>query len=255
MGDCASRPKDDEVKSHLKYTDTSNDIFFFPLIDIPYLKEINDNPILTADDQDQTNKHIKSLSLDLQKCEKTLKGLKSESSKNSGSKIVIEIQKGKDIFPDIMCFQDAKIYVDIEIVPTNTKFQSKKSRKIIPYWYQIFQKNISLAQAKKIVFKVMVDLKLGSNEEFGKLEIDFETLKTQDVILGWYDIKSEEIKEGKPQLLIRMQYIYDELQFQAQNIKRCEEFIPKARRAIRTCQEKLERLDEVIGPEGRGDIY
>ncbi|CAG9332280.1 unnamed protein product [Blepharisma stoltei] len=255
MGDCASRPKEEEVNSHIKYKDNKNDKYFIPLVDMPYLKDINNNPITTADEQDQITQYVKLLEIDIKKTEAKIKELRSDPPKNSGSRIVIEIQKGKDIIPDILCFQDAKVYVIVEIQPLKTKFQTKVSKKFIPSWFEVFKANLPLSQAQKIIFTVMLDVKLGSPIEFGKVEIDFKDLQNQDTLVGWYDIKSNQKREGNPSLLIRAQYIYDDYVFQQNNLKRCEEFVPKARNALNICRYKLEKVEEIIGPEGRGDVY
>ena len=132
MGDCTSRPEFSTEEAHIKERNSINDKEFIYLPTLELLHDYDDKPITTEDEQDEANLQLYTLENQIPKLEKKLSALLLAIPPESG-KLLIEIQKGKDIIPNASCIYNPKPYVEVELSPMNMIFSTNQSKAYIPY--------------------------------------------------------------------------------------------------------------------------
>lgn len=257
MGACASRPKDEEISKHKKYSDHVHDHKFKYITLFPFLNEIKPGNIKTADEQDKYKEWVTKLEYEIpnirKKLDSTKKLLATTSSKQPV--LLVEVQKAQDITPDLICIQKAQSYVQIELLPNGPKDKTSESSPFIPIWYHLSTfKRDNLEKFDHLKLTVYHSRKIGPPLEFGTVTINMNDLKNQEVYEAWHDIATIETTEEKPMIRLRIQFLHDNFEFMNKEIDIYEQLLPMANEALRKCKEKLNKLDLEIPPEGRGDL-
>ena len=134
------------------------------------MEEINFSKITTADEQDQVAKAIEDLKVDIRRMEK-LKSKSIDLEMHPTSKLLIEIQRGTNIFSKDVCALNPKPYVEIEIFPSHEVLRTELSVPEIPTWYQFFKADVKSITEIKIT--VRFKLNLVADSELGTIYIQF----------------------------------------------------------------------------------
>lgn len=258
MGVCTSRPKDDEVSKHQRYSDNVHDHKFKYITKFPFLDEIKPGNIKTADEQDQYKQWLTKLESEIPIIRKKLDSAKKQWATSTPKQpmLLVEVQKAQDIYPELFCFQKSQPYVQIELLPNGPKEKTKVGSPFLPIWYHlsIFKRD-NLNKFQVVRFTILHTRKIGMPVEFGTVEVKMNDLIDQDVKEAWYDISTiEPTPQSKPMLKLRLQFLHDFPEFMNKEIDTYEQLLPRANDALKKCKEKLNKLDEEIPPEGRGDL-
>lgn len=243
MGDCASRPKEEEEKKHINEKNSPNDNHFIYKISGQVLESPSVKSIQTADDQDKVKESLANVKKQIQELKKKLNALGSVVPAE-GSCLMIEIQKGKDIIPSVPCFYDPHPYVQVVLEPVKMTYTTTQGKIFIPTWYELFTHKIGVSNIENIVIKVNFSTRFGQNIPFGSCKLSISELINQDVIEKWVSIKTESTIEGNPELKIRAQALLSEYEMNKHNKKICEELLPKARELKQHLKSMLEKCEK-----------
>ena len=125
MGDCGSRPIQNIDYEQFKIKTALNDKKFIPKIAIPCLAEYSDGlfKIIDNDDEQEAINVIETLDFQIERIKNIILRLYSESY-SVESKLVIEIQKAKDIYTEADCFFTPDPFVQIVLDPISVVFKT-----------------------------------------------------------------------------------------------------------------------------------
>jgi len=239
MGDCTSRVTEDEITSHKNSTNSKHDAEFFYEVNLPYLEEIKEVHIKTADEQDWTKKRITMLQKDISRLQQP------PSKQNTG--LILEVQKGTNLHSGALCLQDPKTYVEGVVYPSNQKFKTPCAAPVIPSWFYLY-KDPNLKELHKVALEVKVQVKLGKDLSLGKVVIERSALENQKLLEGWFKLETKDL--GSPSLRLRIQFIKDFSELLKSNSLRAKELLPQAKHALSIAERNLDKCEAGIGPEG-----
>ncbi|OMJ82191.1 hypothetical protein SteCoe_17144 [Stentor coeruleus] len=245
MGDCASRPKEDEEKKHVNEKNSPNDNYFIYKISSQILENPSIKSIKTADDQDKVKESLAKVKKQIQELKKKLNAISSVAPAE-GSCLMIEIQKGKDIIPSVPCFYDAQPFVQVVLEPVKMTYTTTQDKAFIPTWYELFTHKIGVSNIENIVIKVNFKTRFGQIIPFGSCKLSISELINQDIIEKWVSIQTETIIDGNPELKIRAQALLSEYEMNKHNKKLCEELLPKAKELKKHLKSMLENCEEIL---------
>jgi C2 domain len=251
MGDCGSRPKPNEEEAHDSHEDHSNDPKFVFKPSMSLLDEYKPKPIKTADEQMQAQVQLKALDDQILFLESSLSKFTSENPPDS-SKLLIEIQKGKNLTPNISCLKHALPYVTVELSPGKITYTSSPGKLHIPSWYQFYCHTAGIGNLEKLIVSVKFKTSYGDDVFFGTTDISFSKFADQNIVEDWYLLKCIDPVEGKPAIKLRIQAIYSEKHLYLQNIQKLQEIIPNARKLKKQIETEIEHCYKELGPEGLG---
>jgi hypothetical protein len=253
MGDCTSRPTKEDIEFHQKPV-WRHDTKFYRRPDLPYLKEIVDERIVNADQQERYKKYDQQLQADI-KYLNNLKDSKHKHLPKAHPYIAIEVCKAVNLYPDISCLQAARPIVKVTALPVFCWVQTTPGEQMIPSWNQYFEIETENSAFDNLTFTVLMERRIGGLFEYGKVVIPFEQLRDQEVKSGWFDIEGPAAApEGKPQLLLKCQFISDLSALLESHRALCEATLAEALKAFSLCKRLLNQVIADVGPEGRGDI-
>ena len=251
MGDCASRPKPEDEKTHISRQNHTNDSKFTHMLSFPILNSYNDGPIKTADDLDEAKTQINYLEKQIPILESKLSELLSGKTTNT-QKLIIEVQKGKDIIPPVPCIYDPCPYVKIELSPVKIAYRTGISKKFIPCWYELFEHKSGLDNIDKIIVKIFFQTQFSADVLFGTTEIEFEKLKNQELVDEWFKITPITQTEGSPEIKIRLQAIISENVVNKKKIDQYNEVLKAAKEMRKNVYDKVKKCLDELGPEAGG---
>ena len=215
MGECASRPSDQEIQEHMAELNSKNDQFFRYA---PFHTVSNDQ-IIT-----ENNLHVLENKRNLFKKKKIEYVSKLEST-NHGLAVIpelnIEIQKGVNFVESGYCFTQGKPIVVISLEPNGPKLETFESNIFRPYWYKFIQFKQTIPYTK-LLFRVMIKKGYSSDVCLGAYEIKICYISDQMVKEGWFNLDSSLNNKNPPALRLRVQYIYDEKLLLQNIIDYCE---------------------------------
>jgi hypothetical protein len=253
MGDCTSRPSKDDIEYHQRPV-WSHDTKFHRRPDLPYLSEIVNERIVNAEQQERYKKYEKQLQLDI-KYLNNLKDSKPKRLPKAHPYIAIEVCKGVNLYPGISCLQAARPMVKVTASPVACWVQTTPGEPMIPTWNQYFEIETKSVAFDNLTFIVLMERRIGGLFEYCKVVIPFEQLRDQEVNSGWFDLEGPaEAPEGKPQLLLKFQFIRDLPALLESHRQLCDATLAEAYKAFDLCKKLLNQVIADVGPEGRGDI-
>mmetsp|Transcript_6371 Transcript_6371/g.11088 ORF Transcript_6371/g.11088 Transcript_6371/m.11088 type:complete len:243 (+) Transcript_6371:939-1667(+) len=205
MGGCSNRPTIQQTAEHLKHEDHTNDHRFVVIPDL------NKMSLASADSFTLANQ-LKLLKLKKSVIKARLETL--ECLINCTSCLLVEIRKGKDIFPQESCFKSAGIRIRARLSPGGPSFETPKSTTVIPKWYRLFEVKQSVTEYTAIDLDILVDYSSDSLL-YGTSTIRMNDLISQECYKEWIPIVTsgvakESSSQGFPMLEVRVQYLHDE---------------------------------------------
>jgi len=198
MGTCCNRPAPAIYKSHMTITSTKNDPNFYYLVDFDFGTAEASQVHALSKLKDQLvylNQRKSDFSL-------RLKGVQP-----STPQLLLEVQKGKDLYVPTFCKCSSTLKAFIQLLPDGPICTTAPSDLVIPYWYTLFALHID---PKVRVVRVIVALwSCGKAKEVGRCDISLQTLADQEVLEGWFPLKID-VVAGLPCIRLRLQLINDE---------------------------------------------
>ncbi|OMJ92952.1 hypothetical protein SteCoe_4170 [Stentor coeruleus] len=223
MGECTSRPSNQELEQHIQELNSKNDIYF---------RYIPLHTLTKESLQSEKNLHILESKIKILKKKKQDFNSKLESANHGISAIPelnIEVQKGINLLESGICWTQGKPYVTVSLEPNGPKYETFESNIYRPYWYKLIQFKQTIPYVK-IVLRVMAKKNYGVDTCLGFYEIKISEINDQMVKEGWFNLESS--GNSVPSIRIRVQYIFDE--------KKLLEDI------VGLCDEKISVIEEVV---------
>lgn len=252
MGDCASRPTKETIEDHSNYQFHQFDNKFYTRPALPYLKDIVDAPITTAEQQERYQGFRNQLQKDIKEFNK-IKGTQPSSAGPSKSYVAVEIGRGVNFYPDTLCIQAARPYVVVKVNPIQTWIQTVVCQPMIPKFNHYSQIDTKGSHFDTVDVTVLMERRIGGPLEYGKIVFSFEQLSDQEVKSGWFDLTgtSPDSEGTKPKLYLRIQFISNLAALLQSHHETAEVSINEATKALALCNRLLTQVR--VGPEGRGD--
>mmetsp|Transcript_26204 Transcript_26204/g.46781 ORF Transcript_26204/g.46781 Transcript_26204/m.46781 type:complete len:256 (-) Transcript_26204:7295-8062(-) len=253
MGDCASRPTKEDLELHHSYQPKKFDKNFHHRPEIPYLKDIVEVKITTAELQERYQNFAKRLQDDMKRIN-NIKSVEIDTIGHKPAYVAIEIFSAENIFPDTLCIQGARPYVQTQIFPSKTWVKTDPSDPYLPKYNRYFTLETDGPSFESLVFTVLHERRFGGPLEYGKVSLPFADFRDQEVKAGWYDLAgvppATDKTQGKPRIQLRMQFISNLSGLLSLHQKIAEDTLAEAEKAFRLCQRLLSSI--VVPPEGRG---
>lgn len=258
MGDCASRPKQEDVTAHLSEKLDKHNDQFYRQPDLSFAQDVDlIEEIRTQDELE----HAESLLSDIDsyrkwifEYERFLTTRLNDPSWKSVRRLVVEVQKGQDLHYPHTCLNEVLLYVRVRMepgMPQGKDIRTSLSRNDIPKWGRCFGLHLS-KDYTTLLLKVIVRRKRFSEVEFGSTAIKLRSLSSQQMVSAWYPVNTPYQTENKPALYLRLQYITDERVLVEECRSYCLEGKSSADRYMAKLKEKIQRAKDRIAPEGRG---
>lgn len=223
MGDCASRPTENEIQHHVKLENSKNNRHFKL---IPHSARHSEFILL----ENNLSKLESRKSIYLKKYFELLKEKHSASPPNQLKEIIIEVQKGLCLDKPGLCFLQGKPFVAISLEPNGPCYETFPTDLFKPIWYRVFQIKTLIEYTH-----IRVSVKINeSSEVVGSILIMLSQLKDQKIRDQWYPLKNS--SSHKPSLKLRIQYIENEEKLYKDLIEQCEIYIKDINESIEKLQ-------------------
>lgn len=198
MGTCCNRPAPAAYNTHMTTTSAKNNPNFYYIADFNYTTEKDSQMHALSKLKDQLaylNQRKSDFAM-------RLKGVQP-----STPQLLLEVQKGKDIYVPSYCKCSSTLKAFIQLLPDGLIFATSPADMVIPYWYTMFA--LQVGDTAKFVRVIIALWHCGKAKEIGRCEISLQALADQTVLEGWFPLKINVI-EGLPCISLRLQLINDE---------------------------------------------
>lgn len=258
MGDCASRPKPEDLTAHLNEKFEKHDDQFYRKPDLTFAQDVDlIEEIKTQDELE----HAESLFSEIQsyrkwiyEYERFLTTRLNDPSWKSVRRLIVEVQKGQDLHYPHTCLNEVSMYVRLRMepgMPQGKDIKTSLSRNDIPKWGRCFGLQLS-KDYTTLVAKVIVHRKRFSEVEYGSAAVKLRSLANQQMVSNWFPVNTPYKEDNKPALYLRVQYITEERVLVEECRSYCLEGKSSADRYMAKLKEKIQRAKDRIAPEGRG---
>lgn len=258
MGDCSSRPGAELRVEHEFLEMSKHDDRFYRSPDLSFASDVNHiEEIRLQDELEQAQELQKRLQSYRQWIDEYLLFLSkrlADQSWVSVKRLLVEVQKGRDLHYPHTCLNDASLYVAIRLepgMPAGKAIHTTESRNDIPKWGRCFELKMS-KDYNQLVLTVKVHRKRLSEVDFGTVSVKLKTLTSQKMVHDWFPVVTTFTDNEKPTLMLRLQYITDERAL----IEDCRAAFIEAKSEAELMRSKLQaliqRAMDRIMPEGRG---
>lgn len=203
MGDCMSKGVGEtSFKSEL----SPNNLYFHEKIDIEY---VNDPESLMKSELPITIDRIKSQLKVLNHLSKNLTG---KIQKNPEGKLLVEVQRAKNVKYTGFCFSSPKPLVEIEFSPIEVINQTTAVSPNNPVWNKLFIISKSLMLIRFIVLRLFQVNKFDQFDCLGTVKVDVIELANSEIVEKWVHFGTA-ADETSPGLYVKMQMIMDPQEF------------------------------------------
>lgn len=220
MGGCSNRPSSQQIEAHVQHEDHTNDHRF---VVIPDLNKMS----LAFADSIKLANQLKLLRLKKSMIKARLENL--EQLPSFTSCLLVEIRKGKDIFPMESCFKSAGVRIRSKLIPDGPSFETHQSTSAIPKWYRLFEVKQSVNEYTALEMDVLIDY---STETllYGTTSIRIHDLISQECYKEWLPIVTtgaalDKTSQGYPKIEVRVQYLHEEKEIFLRYNKTIQEMI------------------------------
>ena len=173
MGGCATR---DLIKHDMdKFSNNINDQYFFKKLDLSYLIELDDikSQIHAGEILEKIINHRKYLKNYFSSFEKKLASKKI-------SKLIIEVQKAKDIRAQGLCTGDPKLFAEVEYSPLKLLKKTEFVDSDCPAWFFLIIQKERLEMITSLIFKLYEKYSNETNV-LGRSEVLMSELADQEL--------------------------------------------------------------------------
>lgn len=258
MGDCSSRPKAELLVEHELLEMKKHDDRFYRYPDLSFASDVRlMEEIRLQDELEQAQELQKRLESYRRWIDEYLLFLSkrlADHTWESVKRILVEVQKGRDLHYPHTCINDASLYVVVKMeprMPEGKNLRTKESSNDIPKWASCFELKLS-KDYSQLTLTVKVHRKRFSEVDFGTVTVKLKTLTSQKVVQDWFPVVTTFTDNEKPALMLRLQYITDERAL----IEDCRAAFIEAKSEAELIRSKLQaliqRAIDRIMPEGRG---
>lgn len=239
MGDCTSRPTEAAIQDFSLTFTHKHDKKFFNKIELPYIKDIVECKISSAEQRDLYRAYATRLQADIQVLN-LLKDTQKPQSGPSRAYLALEIVKGVHIYPRSSCIQGARPFVTARVHPAQTIVQTKLRDPILPKFNQYFEIEVNRSSFEFLEVKVFMARRVGEPIEYGKVTLPFDYLQDYEARSEWFDLQGslDDIR-GKPRLYMRLQFIPNLSAMLSSHLSAIEDLINAATRAFVLCKRQL----------------
>lgn len=244
MGDCSSRPPADKVQSHINTSSSRHDSKFYPEPDLPnYLDTLNFEKSKDPVVQQEQRSLLAKLQIDISRLMAVVGAHNKQSDYGTRSVVLVEVQKGADLYFDQLCLQEPKPIVEVIVEPYGDKLETFSGEPVLPSWFTFLCLGVH-PSSEKIVFKVVCERNFGARVELGRFEETLEVLRDGKVRDDWYTLSSKKkFNEGEtPRLKLRFQFISNMAQLMAKRAQICEAALTR----ILSAYERLKSVVEAF---------
>lgn len=258
MGDCASRAKPEEIIQHLDEKMNKHDDSFYRRPDLAFVTDVDlIEEIRTQDELEHAVElcgEIEATRKWIYDYERFLTSRLNDGSWKSVRRVLVEVQKGRDLHYPHTCLNEVSLYVKLRLepgMPQGKDLRTALSRNDIPRWGRCFSLQLS-KDYSVLLLSVLVHRKRFSEVQFGTITVRLRTLVSQQMVSDWFPVVTEINTGGKPAIYLRMQYITDERML----VEECRAYCLEAKSStdayLAKVKAKIQRARERIGPEGLG---
>lgn len=258
MGDCSSRPKAELLIEHEFLEMNKHDDRFYRSPDLSFALDVSRMEEIRLQDEleaaQELLKRLETYSKWMNEYLLFLSKRLADDSWESVKRLLVEVQKGRDLHYPHTCINEASIYVTLKLdprMPTGKDLRTTESSNDIPKWGRCFELRMS-KDYLQLTITVKVHRKRFSEVDFGTIVIKLKTLVSQKLVHDWFPVVTEFKDNEKPALMLRLQYITDERAL----IEDTRAAFIEARSEAELIRNKLkgliERAIDRIMPEGKG---
>lgn len=219
MGDCTSRPTQNEIEEHLNESNSKNDKYFRI---VPFA---DDQRRLITSETSQDVLLTRKYFFDKKYKEFNRKSERIAKNSNNVQEFLIEIQKAYGLTQSGFCFNQGKPYVSVTLEPNGPSDSTFPADSFRPKWYKMLHFK-TLLSFQSINFEVKVE---NSSKSLGSFSIKIKDLESQEVFCNWFPLSTD----GQHSLKVRIQYIKDEKLLLSQLEKSCLDYIDEIEEVIR----------------------
>mmetsp|Transcript_19307 Transcript_19307/g.35568 ORF Transcript_19307/g.35568 Transcript_19307/m.35568 type:complete len:247 (-) Transcript_19307:26-766(-) len=241
MGDCSSRPTADRVQSHIKAKSSRHDSKFYYEPVLPsYIDALSFHPSQDVIVQEEMRVQLAKLQLDINKLVASKEHFKTHKDYGKRSVVLVEVQKGTDLYFDTLCLNEPKPIVEVSVEPYGDKLETYAGDNIIPAWFSFFSLDVH-PSSEKLIFKVVCERNLGGRIKLGEFEAPLAELRDNKIRDDWFPLSSKKNfgPDEVPRLKLRFQFVHSISQLMAQHAMMCDE-------AILTLTSAHERMKDVL---------
>ena len=196
MGECTSRPIQDEITKHILVNNKKNDeCFTYEL-----LNTLTNESLLSHTRSSVLQQHLKYLEEKTQNLHKKL-----EICSSSIPELKIEVQKAVNLFPQPYCLNKGKPFVQVSLEPDGPQLRTFESTMFTPSWFKLFCFREQFAFSFVLV-KVLTQQRFGE-KTVGTFKVSLAELRSQTVRENWFELEN---CQCKGMIRLRMQFVHDE---------------------------------------------
>lgn len=239
MGNCANRePTKYDMET---YQNARNDKHFFTKIDLTFLN-ILERPDVPAEVgvhiSSQIKSHLTYLNMHYRSFEKKL-------LKHAVPKVMIEVQKAKNLKYKGLCIDEPKPFVQVELWPLGIKKFTDEAQTECPAWYNMFSIKNQKLGLRSLKFTVYQREDDKSEKKIGEAAFD--------IIDGWEQLSIEKWmnldNENPPgSLRVRIQIIKDPITFYQTSMNYIKETHSLLKDAFVKCKFITSKNDRPLTP-------
>lgn len=201
MGECTSRPIQEEINKHVLEDNKRNDdrFYYYPL------KNFTIESILSSTKTEILKTNLSYLE---KKRDIYMQKLESFQAKTGITELLVEVQKGVNLFSQPYCFNSGKPFVEVSLEPGGPVMRTFEANMFTPCWYKFFEYK-ELVPYNTIIFRVFHHRKF-KDKPLGYYKFHVSELMDQLVKENWFEL--EDSPTGGL-LRLRVQFIHDEKSF------------------------------------------
>lgn len=201
MGECASRPVQEDMQKHVLQENKRNEdrFYYYPL------KNCTIESILSCT---KAQVLVKNLNYLEKKRDFYMQKIEGIESITDIPELLIEVQKGVNLIGQPYCLNSGKPFVEVSLEPGGPVMRTFEADMFTPCWYKFFECK-ELVPYNTIVFRVLCHKKF-KDTSLGYYKIHVSELMNQLVTENWYEL--EQSPSGG-MLRLRVQFIHNEKSF------------------------------------------
>jgi transcriptional regulator CtsR len=212
MGECTSRPVQEDINKHITEVNKKNDQYFSYEI----LQGLTNEMIISCNKSSLLHSKLKLL----QEKVSDLNAKVENYSLDALPELRVEVQKAVNLFSQPYCLNKGKPFVEVTLGHDGPKQKTFESTMFTPFWYKFFVFK-ELFHFSFITFKVLCK-KSFHQKTLGSLKIMISDLENQKVLENWFELEES---DSKGMIRIRIQHIHNEKAFLNHLIQDAEEKI------------------------------
>lgn len=219
---------------------------FYPEPELPqYMATLSFGHTNDPTIQEAMRVQLAKLQIDINRFQRASTNYSKMKSLTRHSVVLVEVQKGADLYFDQICFQEPKPVVVVSVEPLGERLETFRGDPVIPSWYSFLSLKVH-PTSEKLVIKAVCERNIGGRLELGRIEATLAELSDAKIRDDWFVLSTQkQFKEGEtPRLKVRYQFIGDMSQLIAMHALKCQETLDQIKAAYDQLKELLESLHD-----------